>query len=311
MTLRIVSGTANRSLATAVTDALHTEQTSCDIVRFPDGELRPVVGRMRGDDVYVVQPTGPPVNEHLTELLLLLDACRRAGARRITAVVPYFGYARQDRRSRPGEAVGARVAADVLAAAGAQRLVVVDPHTVALEAMCAMPVEMLTAVPALADALTTASPAQAVVVAPDLGAVKLAERYAATLRAPVVVVRKTRLSGTEVHAEELVGDIEDRQTIIVDDMISTGATIAAAVRVLLAHGARPGIVVAATHGLLVGDASGCLQSLPLSRLVTTDTVPPPDLPVLPIELVSVAPLLADAIHRLHDNKPLDDLLFGP
>ena len=309
MTLRVVSGTANPLLAAAVVNVLQIEQASCEMVRFPDGELRPVVGRMRGDDVYVVQPTGPPVSEHLTELLLLLDACRRAGAERITGVVPYFGYARQDRRGRPGEAVGARVVADVLAAAGAQRLIVVDPHTVALEAMCAVPVEMLTAVPVLADALASELPAHAVVVAPDLGAVKLAERFAATLRLPVAVVRKTRLSGVDVQAEELVGDVEDRLAIIVDDMISTGATIEAAVRVLLAHGARPGIVVAATHGLLVGSAPDCLESLPLSRVVTTDTVVRHDRSAVPIDVRSVAPLLADAIHRLHHNEPLDDLLF--
>ena len=280
----------------------------CEVVRFPDGELRPVVGSMRGDDVYVIQPTGPPVNEHLVELLLLLDACRRAGAGRITAVVPYFGYARQDRRGRPGEAVGARVAADVLAAAGAQRLIVVDPHTAALEAMSAVPMEMLTAVPILASALA-ASVGMPSVVAPDLGAVKLAERYAAVLRAPVAVVRKTRLSGTEVQAEELVGDVADRTAIVVDDMISTGATIEAAVQVLLDRRARPEIVVAASHGLLVGDASDRLRSLALGRLITTDSVAPQDLPTLPIEVVSIAPLLADAIDRLHHNQPLDDLLF--
>ena len=153
MTLCVITGTANPALGVAVSNCLHIEQTACDVVRFPDGELRPIVGPMRGGDVYVVEPTGPSVNEHLTELLLLLDACRRAGAARITAVVPYFGYvACQDRRGRAGEAVGARVAADVLAAAGAQRLIVVDPHTVTLESMSAVPTEMLTAVPILAAA---------------------------------------------------------------------------------------------------------------------------------------------------------------
>ena len=309
--LRVVSGTANPRLAADIADCLDVEQTACDVIRFPDGELRPVVGPIRGDDVYVVQPTGPPVNENLIELLLMLDACRRAGAARITAVVPYFGYARQDRRGQQGEAVGARVAADVLAAAGAQRLVVVDPHTAALEAMTAVPIEMPSAVPTLASALAAGAAEPAILVAPDLGAVKLAERYAATLRLPVAVVRKTRLSGTVVQAEELVGHVEDRSAIIVDDMISTGATIEAAIRVLLAHGARPGMVVAATHGLLVGDAAHSLQSLPLSTVMTTDTVAQRDLPTLPVDVVSVAPLLADAIRRLHHNQLLKDLFFRP
>src|SRR5512144_1867991 len=146
MSVRILAGTAHPSLAAAVASALGCALTACEVERFPDGELRPVVVSVRGEDVYVVQPTGPPVNEHLVELLLVLDACRRAGDR-VTAVVPYFGYARQDRRARTGEAVGARVVADALVSAGAQRLVVVDPHTAALEAMCSVPVEMLGAAP--------------------------------------------------------------------------------------------------------------------------------------------------------------------
>src|ERR1019366_188637 len=207
MGLRIVPGTANPLLAAAVARTLRTEPAACELDRFPDGELHPVVDHLRGDDVYVIQPTGPPVSDHLVELLLLLDACRRGGAGRITAVLPYFGYARQDRRSQAGEAVGARVVADALAASGAQRLVVVDPHTAALEAMCGIPVEMLTAVPALAGALAPQVPGGAVVVAPDLGAVKLAEHYASLLHRPVAVVRKTRMTGATVRAEEIAGDV--------------------------------------------------------------------------------------------------------
>ena len=257
---------------------------------------------------YVIQPTGPPVSDHLVELLLLLDACRRGGAGRITAVLPYFGYARQDRRSQAGEAVGARVVADALAASGAQRLVVVDPHTAALEAMCGIPVEMLTAVPALADALAPEVPGSAVVVAPDLGAVKLAEHYASLLHRPVAVVRKTRMTGATVRAEEIAGDVAGRPAVIVDDMISTGATIEAAARVLLAHGAAPAIVVAATHGLLVAGAAGRLGRLPVQCTVTTDSLPcgHPPAPLLQVE--SIAPLLADAISRLHHEQPLGDLL---
>ena len=166
MTLRLIAGTAHRALAEAIAAAAGCGLTPCEVDRFPDGELRPAVESVRGDDVYVIQPTGPPANEHLVELLFLLDACRRAGAGRITAVVPYLGYARQDRRVRRGGAVGARVVADVLVTAGAQRLVVVDPHTTALEAMSSVPVEMLTAVPVLARALESMVADDAVVVAP-------------------------------------------------------------------------------------------------------------------------------------------------
>ena len=308
MGLRIVAGTANPLLAGAVATALRTEPVTRVVERFPDGELRPVVDHLRGDDVYVIQPTGPPVSDHLMELLLLLDACRRGGAERITAVVPYFGYARQDRRGRVGEAVGARVVADALAGSGAQRLVVVDPHSAALEAMCGIPVEMLTSVPALAGALAPMVPEGAVIVAPDLGAVKLAEHYASLLRRPVAVVRKTRVTGATVHAEDIAGDVAGRPAVIVDDMISTGATIEAAAGVVLAHGGAPGIVVAATHGLLVGAAASRLGQLPVRCVLTTDSLAR-DQPLMPaLQVESVAPLLADAIGRLHHNQPLGDLL---
>lgn len=308
MGLRIVPGSANTVLAGAIAKSLDTEPVTCKLDRFPDGEMRPVVNPVRGDDVYVIQPTGPPVSDHLIELLLLLDACRRDGAGRITAVVPYFGYARQDRRGRSGEPVGARVAADALAASGAQCLVVVDPHSAALEAMCGIPVEILTAVPALAEALAPDVPGDAVVVAPDLGAVKLAKHYASLLQRPVAVVRKTRLTGATVRAEEIVGHVAGRPAIIVDDMISTGATIEAATQVVLAHGGTSVIVVAATHGLLVGGAARRLRGLPIRRVVTTDTLPQGRSAALALQVESVAPLLADAISRLHHNQPLAGLL---
>jgi len=307
MAIRVVPGTSNHLLAAAIATILDTELTLCEVERFPDGELRPVVAEMRGDDVYVVQSTGPPVNEHLVELLLLLDACRRAGADRLTAVTPYFGYARQDRRDKAGESVGARVVADALASVGVDRLVVVDPHSVALEAMCAMPVEMLTAVPVLAAALQPFVAEAAVVVAPDLGAVKLAERYASLLRRPVAVVRKIRMSGQTVQAHELVGDVGGRPTVIVDDMISTGATIEAAMGVLRAHDGTAEIVVAATHGLLVGETIDRMSALGLRRVLVTDTLPIPK--AVPLQVCSISALLADAIGRLHQDEPLGDLLL--
>lgn len=307
MVMRVVAGTANRSLVVAVAASAGTELAACEVERFPDGELRPLVAEMRGDDVYVVEPTGPPVNEHLAELLLLLDACRRAGADRLTAVVPYFAYARQDRRGGAGEAVGARVVADSLAAVGTDRLVVVDPHTVALEAMCAMPVEMLTAVPVLAAGLRSMIAESAVVVAPDLGAVKLAERYASLLQGTVAVVRKVRTSGEAVEAHELVGDISGRPAVVVDDMISTGATIEAAMNVIVGYGGVEDFVVAATHGLLVGGAIDRISRRGMRRLLVTDTVTTPEAGSL--EVCSVAGLLGDALGRLHRDEPLDDLLL--
>lgn len=309
MGVRVVAGSAHRALADAVATTLGAVLVECEVLRFPDGELQPVVGHVRGGDVYVVQPTGPPVNEHLMELFLLLDACRRSGAERITAVVPYFGYARQDRRTRAGQPVGARVVTEALAATGAHRLLVVDPHTAALEAMCSIPVDMLTAVPIIADALAQEIPDAAVVVSPDLGAVKLAEHYAGHLRRPVAVVRKTRVSGTRVQADDVVGDVVGRPVVIVDDMISTGGTVEAAVQVLLERGAAPDITVAATHGLLVGPVQDRLGHLPIRRLLITDTLAAEQTQGLPLQVRSVAPLLADAINRLHNSEPLDTLLM--
>ena len=307
MSLCIVAGSANPNLAEAVAVGIGSVAMRNGLERFPDGELCPVVGPMRGDDVYVFQPTTPLVNEHLMELALLLDACRRAGSRRVTAVVPYFGYARQDRRSRPGQAIGARVAADILAAAGADRIIVVDPHTPGFEAMCSIPVEVLTATSVLVTALRNRETSGSVVVAPDMGAVKLAERFAAALGLPVAVVRKSRISGTSVRAEELVGDVVGRRPIIVDDMISTGATIEATARLLESHGALPQTVVAATHALLLEAAPERLDQLGLARLLVTDTVPIPSNALPPLEVCSVATLLSDAIGRLYREEPLDDL----
>ena len=186
-------------------------------------------------------------------------------------------------------------------------MLVVDPHTPSLEALFGIPLDAVSAVPVLAAALTPLLPVDAVVVAPDLGAVKLAERYAELLGVPTAIIHKRRLSGTEVRAEEVVGDVEGRAPVIVDDMISTGGTICAAMQALLEQGARRSLLVAATHGLFVGPAAQRLGELPLEHLVVTDSVPLVAGFPLPVQVASIAELLADAIGRLHDNEPLDEL----
>ena len=297
--LRIVSGSANPGLASAVANHLGVECNGAILERYPDGELRPIVESVCGADVYIIEPTAPPVNDHIIELLLLLDACRRARATRVTAVVPYFGYARQDRRTAAGQALGAAVVADAIAAAGADRLIVVDPHTPSLEAQFRIPVETLSAVATLSGEL----PHGAVVVAPDLGAVKLAERYASVLGGSVAIVRKQRESGSAVSALDIAGDVHGRPVVIIDDMISTGATIEAAVELLRERGAAPGIVVAATHGLLVHAAASRLHELELRSVFVTDTVATKTAGTF-IRVCSIAPTLADAIARLHADKPI-------
>jgi ribose-phosphate pyrophosphokinase len=309
----VLSGSANVPLAAEIACTLDAELVPCTRERFPDGERHVRVERdIRGADVYLIQPTAPPVDEHLVELLLLADACRRSGARRVTAVVPYFGYARQDRRRRAGEPVSVRVVADLFLAAGVDRVVTVDPHSAALEATFGISVDGVSAVQLLADALVESAAPEAgpfVVVAPDLGATKLAERYAAFLDAPVAIVRKTRVSGEVVRAERVVGEVARRAPIIVDDMISTGATIVAAAHALREAGCLPQLQVAATHGLLVGSAAEALGGLDLGRLLVTDTVVVPPVDSLPLHVVSIAPLLADIIGRLHVNRSIDELVL--
>jgi ribose-phosphate pyrophosphokinase len=300
MGLRLVGGTGNPSLLAATARMLGIDAEERLLERFPDGELHVVLGRaQRGQQVFIMQSTGPPVDEHLVEVVMLADACKRAGAARVIAVVPYFGYARQDRRSTPGEAIGARAVANLIEAAGIDQLVVIDPHSAALETMFRIPVEALSAVPILAVALRSLVGERTVVVAPDLGAVKLAERYAAVLDLPVAIVRKTRVSGERVRAVDVVGDVRDRQALIVDDMITTAGTVEAAARALLDRGGRPDLIIAATHGLFVGPAAARLARLPLRHLIVSDTVPTALDVDVPIAVVGIHGIVADAIATLH------------
>jgi ribose-phosphate pyrophosphokinase len=306
-TLTVFAGTANPDLAARIIESLRIRLGSCAIVSFPDGELQVELNeRVRGHDVYLIQSTSPPADTHLVELALLADACRRSGAARITALVPYFGYARQDRRTNVGQALGARVLADMLQATPIERLVVVDLHNAALEGFFSIAVEHLSALPLLVDAVRPLVEPQSVVVAPDLGAVKLAERYARLLELPLAIVRKTRVSGQEVNVRQVLGDVRDRALVIVDDMLSTGGTVAASIEALLAAGCKPHAVGVVSHGLFVGRAEEALLPLPLERILTTDSVAQRS-SRLPIDVCSLGPLLAEAIRRLHDDESLVDL----
>jgi len=303
----VLVGPASLHLGAGICETLRISPAPYDCRRFPDGEAQVELHEsVRGHDVYILQATSPPVEEHLIQLLLLADACRRAGAARLTAVIPYFGYARQDRRT-DRRSLGARVAANVVGSAGFDRLMLIDAHTPAIEGFFDVPLDHLTAVPLLARAAAASIRESSVVVGPDLGAVKLARAYANQLHVPVAFVHKTRLNGDAVEAHAVIGDVRGRVPLIVDDMLSTGATIEAAVGALRAAGAAEPISVAVTHALLVGRAREILQRLPLARLMATDTVAiePPALQQL--EIVSVAPLIATAIRRNHRDESLADL----
>lgn len=299
--IALFSGRANPGLAGAVASELGIKQGGCVLENFPDGELRvEILDALEGCHVFILQPTAPPAGDHFLELMLMADACKRAGALRVIAVVPYFGYARQDRKTRPGEPVGARLMAELMENR-IDRIVTVDAHTPAIEGFFRIPVEHLSAIPILAEALRPELSPSSILVAPDLGAVKMARRYAEFLDLPIAYVHKTRLSGTKVRVREVVGEIEGRSPILVDDMISTGGTLISAMRALLDKGCLPRFNIAATHGLLVGDALERLSSLPLSAVVLTDSIAMPHFGSLSVRVVSLKQILAHAIERLTGN----------
>jgi len=271
---------------------LQTATAVVKTARFPDGEVSVAVPDVCNADVFVVHSTSPPVNDRVIDLALMLDACRRGGAARVTAVIPYFGYARQD-RSREGGALGARVIASMINS-NADRVVVVDPHSAALEGMLSVPLTTISALPALAAALVPRLPVNAVIVAPDLGAAKLAERFSARLGLPYAVVHKTRISGTEVQAGSVVGDVRGRTPVIVDDMISTAGTVAAAFHAVRAAGAAEAVSVVATQGLFCELSEFRLEALPLRDVFVTDTIDRQTLS-FPLHVVSMAPALAECI----------------
>jgi ribose-phosphate pyrophosphokinase len=236
------------------------------------------------------------------------DACRRAGAGHLTAVIPYFGYARQDRRSRGREPLSVRLIADLIHASGFQRVVAIDLHSHAVESAFAIPVEHVSAVSLLAEAARLSIRGGAVVVSPDLGAVKMAERYAKLLDLPVAIIHKTRLSGEEVSVQRIVGDVRNKEVLVIDDMISTGGTIEKAVKALIEAGCSPsGVKVLASHGLLVGPAGQRLGTLPIEKMYVSDSVPTPEPFAIPLQLVSMASLLAETIQHLNRYESLGNL----
>jgi ribose-phosphate pyrophosphokinase len=313
MSLKILAGSANLALAQKIATKLEGQLAQRILERFPDGELHiEIQESVRGHDVYLNQPTCPPVDEHLFELLLMADACRRAGAVHLTAVIPYFGYARQDRRAHGREPLSVRLIADLLATSGIQRVVAVDLHSQGVESAFAIPVEHVSAVPILAEAVRSSVPRNAVVVSSDLGAVKMAERYAKLLNLPVVIIHKTRISGAEVNVQRIVGDVRGKHVLVVDDMISTGGTIEKAIKALLEAGClSSGIKVAASHGLLVGPAAERLGNLPIEKIYVSDSVPMPEQIPLPIQVSSLDWLLAETIRRLHNSQSIAGLVGRP
>jgi ribose-phosphate pyrophosphokinase len=303
----LFGGTANPALAAAVARCLEVELGACRVERFPDGELSVrLQASVRRREVFVVQPTSPPVNDHLVELLAFADACRRAAAARVTAIVPYFGYARADRRNCRREPITASMVASLMQAAGVDHVLSVDLHTPQVEGFFQVPVDTLTAVPAITDALAGRLPADLAVVSPDAGRVRMATDYAKRLDAALAILMKRRESGTETEVTHLVGEVRGRPCLIVDDMISSGGTLVSSVEALRRAGAGE-CWVAATHGLLVGDARERLERAGVREVVVTDTVDVlcRDWPRL--RCVSLAPLLAEAVRRMVSHGSITEM----
>jgi ribose-phosphate pyrophosphokinase len=265
-----------------------------------------VLESVRGKDVYLLQPTCPPVNDNAMELLVFADACRRAAAGRIHAIVPYYGYARSDKRHGRREPITASLVSLLMREAGIGHVVTLDLHTDQIEGFFPGPFDTLTAVPTLCAALKPELPARAVVVAPDAGRVKLATEYAARLDVPLAVLHKRRDSGTETHVTHLVGEVEGCACVIIDDMIATGGTLVESINALRDAGAASFRVVA-THALLMRNALDRLADAGVERVFVTDSVPPREDPRGILRVVSVAPLLASALRHLVQDESLQEL----
>jgi ribose-phosphate pyrophosphokinase len=312
--LKVFSGTANLPLAEEVCKYLQTPIGDIEVSRFSDGEIFVQINEnVRGCDVFVIQSSAPPVSENLMELLIVIDALKRASAGRITAVMPYYGYARQDRKARPRVPITARLVADLIAAAGVDRLLTVDLHADQIQGFFNIPVDHLTAAPVLLGYLTQhlsrrgIEPEDLVVVSPDAGGVSRARMFAKRFRCSLAIIDKRRESKNVAKVMHLVGDVEGKHTLIVDDLVDTAGSVVEAVKALKIHGAEQ-VIVAATHPVLSGPAYERLHGSELGDLVVTNTIPlRTEQTCSKIHVVSIAPLLGEAIERIHTDTTVSVL----
>ena len=309
--LKIVTGSSNPELAKAICDHLGCQLTPTLATTFSDGELRIEVGdNVRGDDVFVVQPTCPPnVNTNIMQLCLMLDALKRASAARITAVIPYFGYARQDRKVCPRAPISAKMVSDFISVAGAERVVTIDVHAGQIQGFFDCPVDTLYSAPVMLEHFRHLPSEDIVIVSPDAGGVERARAFAKRLNATLAIVDKRRDKPNQAQAMHVIGDVEGKVAIIVDDMIDTAGTLCAAADVLLKYGARQ-IIACAAHGVLSGPAIDRINATEsLSEVLITDTIPQGDkLNRCPkLKVASVASLLGKTIHNIHTGSSVSVL----
>jgi ribose-phosphate pyrophosphokinase len=311
--LSVVSGRSHPALSQAIADHLGVELGGANLREFANGEIHcRYEGSIRGSDVFIIQTHCGPVNETLMEQMIMIDAAKRASAKRITAVCPYYGYSRQDRKATGREPITAKLVADMFQAAGADRVVSVDLHSGQIQGFFDVPFDHLTAAPVLEDYLRQNVGSDIVVVAPDAGRVKVAERYAQHLGCDLALVHKTRPRGTanKVEARHVVGDVDGRHCVLIDDMIDTAGTICAAAELLQASGAKE-IWAMATHAVLSDPATERLAAAPFSRVVVTDTLPVKAASALPkLEILSVANIIGDAIDAVFEDTSVSEIFGG-
>lgn len=308
--MKLFSGTSNPAFSRAIADWLGMPLGDVEILRFADGETYVQYKEsVRGADAFIIQPTSPPVDTNLVELLIMIDAMRRASADRITAVMPYFGYARQERKDRPRSAITAKLIADVLAASGVDRVIAMDLHADAIQGFFNIPVDHLTALNIFAKYILDKKLEHMVVVSPDEGRVKQARQLVRLLDAPLAVGYKHHETHGHTAVTDLAGDVKGKIPVILEDMITTGGSIIEAVNALVAHGCEPQIYIAASHGVLTGNAVDRLNDHPaIAEVVVTDSVVlPPEKERTKIKVVSVASLFGEAIRRVNSHLSISSL----
>ena len=305
--LKIFSGSANRELAQRICDFLGVPLGQATISSFPDGETYVKIDEnIRGRDVFMIQPTCPPTNEHLMELLIMVDAARRASADRITAVIPFFGYARQDRKDQPRVPITAKLVANLLAAAGVSRVLTMDLHAQQVQGFFDIPVDHLYSMPVLIKYLRQKLTKKTVVVSPDIGGLKMASAYSQALGTSLAIVAKQRKSATETEALYLIGDVEGCDVLLVDDLTETAGTLASAASILKKHGALQ-IYAGVSHAVLVDVAIPRLQNSKIEELITTNSTPVRTVEGFSTTVLCVSELLGEGIKRIHGDESVSSL----
>jgi ribose-phosphate pyrophosphokinase len=306
--LKLISGNANLDLAREIAAYLSIPLGTADVKRFSDGEINVEIREnVRGADVFLIQPTSPPANDHLMEILILMDALKRASAYRVTAVIPYYGYARQDRKVLPRAPITAKLVADLLTAAGISRVLTMDLHAGQIQGFFNIPVDHLYSAPVLLDHIKANYGDDIVAVSPDAGGVERARALAKRLGCPIAIIDKRRVAPNVAEVMNLIGSVEGKTAVIMDDIVDTAGTLCQAADALVAKGAKK-VYACATHGVLSGPAIERLMASRIEELAVTNTIPLGEKASCPrIRVLSVAPLLGEAIKRIHFHDSVSSL----